>query len=152
MTQASTSDTAAFRAAEHAGWEEKVAAYDTTKTQAPANLFEALFDTAKFPGKRPLIVDVHGGPEGQSKTGFAGAGNYILNELGIGVFLPNVRGSTGFGKTFVSLDNGPFKREDSVKDMAALIDAVRTDPAVDPAKVGVSGGSYGGYSSGGGHK
>lgn len=102
-------------------------------------------DPAKFPGKRPLIVDVHGGPEGQSKTGFAGAGNYILNELGIGVFLPNVRGSTGFGKTFVSLDNGPFKREDSVKDMAALIDAVRTDPAVDPAKVGVSGGSYGGY-------
>ncbi len=102
-------------------------------------------DPTKFPGKRPLIVDVHGGPEGQSTTGFAGAGNYILNELGIGVFLPNVRGSTGFGKTFVSLDNGPFKREDSVKDMAALIDAVRTDPAVDPAKVGVSGGSYGGY-------
>jgi dipeptidyl aminopeptidase/acylaminoacyl peptidase len=102
-------------------------------------------DPAKFPGKRPLIVDVHGGPEGQSTTGFAGAGNYILNELGIGVFLPNVRGSTGFGKTFVSLDNGPFKREDSVKDMAALIDAVRADPAVDPAKVGVSGGSYGGY-------
>ncbi|GAA0761204.1 dipeptidyl aminopeptidase/acylaminoacyl peptidase [Erythromicrobium ramosum] len=102
-------------------------------------------DPAKFPGKRPLIVDVHGGPEGQSTTGFAGAGNYILNELGIGVFLPNVRGSTGFGKTFVSLDNGPFKREDSVKDMAALIDAVRVDPAVDPAKVGVSGGSYGGY-------
>ena len=84
-------------------------------------------DPAKFPGKRPLIVDVHGGPEGQSTTGFAGAGNYILNELGIGVFLPNVRGSTGFGKTFVSLDNGPFKREDSVKDMAALIDAVRAD-------------------------
>jgi dipeptidyl aminopeptidase/acylaminoacyl peptidase len=102
-------------------------------------------DPAKFPGKRPLIVDVHGGPEGQSTTGFAGAGNYILNELGIGVFLPNVRGSTGFGKTFVSLDNGPFKREDSVRDMAALIDAVRAEPAVDPAKVGVSGGSYGGY-------
>ena len=102
-------------------------------------------DPAKFPGKRPLIVDVHGGPEGQSKAGFVGAVNYILNELGIGVFLPNVRGSTGFGKTFVSLDNGPFKREDSVKDMAALIDAVRADPAVDPDKVGVSGGSYGGY-------
>ncbi|MFO6428615.1 prolyl oligopeptidase family serine peptidase [Erythrobacter sp. W302b] len=102
-------------------------------------------DPTKFPGKRPLIVDVHGGPEGQSKAGFVGAVNYILNELGIGVFLPNVRGSTGFGKTFVSLDNGPFKREDSVKDMAALIDAVRADPAVDPDKVGVSGGSYGGY-------
>ncbi len=102
-------------------------------------------DPAKFPGKRPLIVDVHGGPEGQSTAGFMGADNYLLNELGVGVFLPNVRGSTGYGKTFVSLDNGPFKREDSVKDMAALIDAVRADPAVDPAKVGLTGGSYGGY-------
>ncbi len=102
-------------------------------------------DPAKFPGKRPLIVSVHGGPEGQSVAGFQGRNNYYLNELGIGIFYPNVRGSTGFGKTFVSLDNGPFKREDSVKDMAALIDAVRADPAVDPAKVGLSGGSYGGY-------
>jgi dipeptidyl aminopeptidase/acylaminoacyl peptidase len=102
-------------------------------------------DPAKFPGKRPLIVDIHGGPEGQSTAGFMGADNYLLNELGVGVFLPNVRGSTGYGKTFVSLDNGPFKREDSVKDMAALIDAVRKDAAVDPAKVGLTGGSYGGY-------
>jgi dipeptidyl aminopeptidase/acylaminoacyl peptidase len=102
-------------------------------------------DPAKFPGKRPLIVSVHGGPEGQSTAGFMGRNNYYLNELGIGVFYPNVRGSTGYGKTFVSLDNGPFKREDSVKDMAALIDAVRADPAVDPAKVGLTGGSYGGY-------
>ncbi len=102
-------------------------------------------DPAKFPGKRPLIVSVHGGPEGQSTAGFLGRNNYHLNELGIGIFYPNVRGSTGFGKTFVSLDNGPFKREDSVKDMAALIDAVRADPAVDPARVGLTGGSYGGY-------
>ena len=102
-------------------------------------------DPAKFPGKRPLIVNVHGGPEGQSTAGFMGRLNYYLNELGIGVFFPNVRGSTGYGKTFVSLDNGPFKREDSVKDMAALIDAVRADPAVDPARVGLTGGSYGGY-------
>jgi dipeptidyl aminopeptidase/acylaminoacyl peptidase len=102
-------------------------------------------DPAKFPGKRPLIVSVHGGPEGQSTAGFMGRNNYHLNELGIGIFYPNVRGSTGFGKTFVSLDNGPFKREDSVRDMEALIDAVRADPAVDPAKVGLTGGSYGGY-------
>ncbi len=102
-------------------------------------------DPAKFPGKRPLIVSVHGGPEGQSVAGFLGRGNYYLNELGIGLFYPNVRGSTGFGKTFVSLDNGPFKREDSVKDMAALIDAVRADPAVDAGRVGLTGGSYGGY-------
>jgi dipeptidyl aminopeptidase/acylaminoacyl peptidase len=102
-------------------------------------------DPAKFPGKRPLIVSVHGGPEGQSTAGFMGRNNYYLNELGIGVFYPNVRGSTGYGKTFVSLDNGPFKREDSVRDMEALIDAVRADPAVDRAKIGLSGGSYGGY-------
>lgn len=102
-------------------------------------------DPAKFPGKRPLIVDVHGGPEGQSTAGFMGADNYYLNELGVGIFFPNVRGSTGYGKRFVSLDNGPFRREDSVRDMAALIDAVRADPAVDPAKIGLTGGSYGGY-------
>jgi dipeptidyl aminopeptidase/acylaminoacyl peptidase len=102
-------------------------------------------DPAKFPGKRPLIVSVHGGPEGQSTAGFMGRNNYYLNELGIGLFYPNVRGSTGYGKTFVSLDNGPFKREDSVRDMEALIDAVRGDPAVDPAKIGLTGGSYGGY-------
>lgn len=102
-------------------------------------------DPAKFPGKRPLIVDVHGGPEGQSTAGFMGADNYYLNELGVGIFFPNVRGSTGYGKRFVSLDNGPFKREDSVRDMAALIDAVRADPAVDPARIGLTGGSYGGY-------
>jgi len=102
-------------------------------------------DPAKFPGKRPLIVDVHGGPEGQSTAGFMGADNYFLNELGVGIFLPNVRGSTGYGKRFVSLDNGPFRREDSVRDMAALIDAAAADPAVDPARIGLTGGSYGGY-------
>lgn len=102
-------------------------------------------DPAKFPGKRPLLVSVHGGPEGQSTAGFMGRNNFFLNELGIGVFYPNVRGSTGYGKTFVGLDNGPFQREDSVKDMAALIDAVRADPAVDAARVGLTGGSYGGY-------
>jgi dipeptidyl aminopeptidase/acylaminoacyl peptidase len=102
-------------------------------------------DTAKFPGKRALIVDVHGGPEGQSTAGFRGRVNYYLNELGIGVFYPNVRGSTGYGKRFVSLDNGPFHRENSVKDMAALIDAVRANPQVDAERVGLTGGSYGGY-------
>ncbi|SHN50748.1 S9 family peptidase [Erythrobacter sanguineus] len=102
-------------------------------------------DPEKFAGPRPLLVSVHGGPEGQSTAGFMGRNNYYLNELGIGIFYPNVRGSTGFGKTFVSLDNGPFQREDSVKDMAALIDAARAEPAVDAARIGLTGGSYGGY-------
>ncbi len=102
-------------------------------------------DPIKFPGKRPLIVNVHGGPEGQSQPGFQGRNNYLLNELGIAIFYPNVRGSTGYGKTFVSLDNGPFKREDSVKDMGAFIDMLAKDSAVDPARIALTGGSYGGY-------
>lgn len=102
-------------------------------------------DPAKFPGKRPLIVNIHGGPEGQSLPGFQGRNNYLINELGIAIFYPNVRGSTGYGKRFVSLDNGPFLRENSVKDIGALLDQVTTDPAVDPSRLAETGGSYGGY-------
>ncbi|MDQ3139230.1 MAG: prolyl oligopeptidase family serine peptidase, partial [Pseudomonadota bacterium] len=102
-------------------------------------------DPAKFPGKRPLIVNIHGGPEGQSRPGFLGRTNYLINELGIAVFYPNVRGSTGYGKRFVGLDNGPFKREDSVKDAGAFLDRLAKDKAIDPARIAVTGGSYGGY-------
>ncbi|SFS11231.1 S9 family peptidase [Sphingomonas jatrophae] len=102
-------------------------------------------DPARFPGKRPLLVNIHGGPEGQSTPGFLGRNNYLLNELGIALFYPNVRGSTGYGKTFVGLDNGPFKREDSVKDIGAFLTALEREPAVDPKRIGVTGGSYGGY-------
>lgn len=102
-------------------------------------------DPKKFPGKRPLIVNIHGGPEGQSTTGFLGRNNYLLNELGIAIFYPNVRGSTGFGKRFVSLDNGPFKREDSVKDIGAFLDVLEKDASLDASKFAVTGGSYGGY-------
>ena len=102
-------------------------------------------DPAKFPGKRPMIMNVHGGPEGQSRPGFLGRNNYLLNEQGVAIFFPNVRGSTGYGKTFVSLDNGPFKREDSVKDMGAFLDALAKDPALDAGSFGLTGGSYGGY-------
>lgn len=102
-------------------------------------------DPKKFPGKRPLIVNIHGGPEGQSQPGFLGRNNYLLNEQGIAIFYPNVRGSTGFGKRFVSLDNGPFKREDSVKDIGAFLTALKKDKALDPSRFAVTGGSYGGY-------
>jgi len=99
----------------------------------------------KFPGRRPLIVNIHGGPEGQTQAGFLGRNNYYLNELGVAIFYPNVRGSTGYGKRFVALDNGPSLRENSVKDIGAFLDRLATDPAVDPARIGVTGGSYGGY-------
>jgi len=102
-------------------------------------------DSRKFPGKRPLIFDIHGGPEGQERPGYMGRDNYLINELGIAVFLPNVRGSTGYGKRFVSLDNGPFKREDSVKDIGAFISRFKADPALDADRFAVTGGSYGGY-------
>ncbi|GGD99973.1 peptidase S9 family protein [Polymorphobacter glacialis] len=102
-------------------------------------------DPVKFPGKRPLIIDIHGGPEGQSRPGFLGRTNYLVNELGIAVFYPNVRGSSGYGKTFVGLDNGPYKREDSVKDIGAFLDSLAARPDIDAARIAVTGGSYGGY-------
>lgn len=102
-------------------------------------------DPAKFPGKRPLIVDIHGGPEGQTRPDFLGPQNYLLNELGVAVFFPNVRGSSGYGSRFVNLDNGPFQRENSVKDIGAFLDALKQNPALDPSRFAVTGVSYGGY-------
>jgi dipeptidyl aminopeptidase/acylaminoacyl peptidase len=101
---------------------------------------------ARFTGKRPVLIDIHGGPEGQATLGFMGRYNYFINELGIAVIQPNVRGSSGYGKTFLSLDDG-FKREDSVKDIGALLDWIATQPGLDASRVAVSGGSYGGYMS-----
>jgi dipeptidyl aminopeptidase/acylaminoacyl peptidase len=101
---------------------------------------------AKFAGRRPVIIQIHGGPEAQARPGFLGRWNYYINELGIALVEPNVRGSSGYGKTFVSLDNG-VKREDSVRDIGALFDWIATQPDLDPKRVVVAGGSYGGYMS-----
>jgi dipeptidyl aminopeptidase/acylaminoacyl peptidase len=101
-------------------------------------------DPARFPGRRPTLVTIHGGPEGQSRPGFQGRNNYWLNELGVALLYPNVRGSDGYGKRFLAMDNG-FKRKDSVRDIAAFLDFIAADPALDPARTGVTGGSYGGY-------
>ncbi|WP_373488676.1 S9 family peptidase [Blastomonas sp.] len=102
-------------------------------------------DPVRHPGKRPLIMSIHGGPEGQATAGFIGRNNYLVNELGIALFYPNVRGSTGFGKRFVSLDNGPFRRENSVKDIGAFLDRLAKYKTLDAKRFGVTGGSYGGY-------
>jgi dipeptidyl aminopeptidase/acylaminoacyl peptidase len=99
---------------------------------------------ARFAGKRPVIVAIHGGPEGQAKPDFWGRWNYFLAELGIALLEPNVRGSTGYGKSFVRLDDGE-RREDSVKDIGALFDWIAQQPTLDAERVLVSGGSYGGY-------
>ncbi len=99
---------------------------------------------ARFAGKRPVIISIHGGPEGQTRPTFLGRNNYFLNELGIALLLPNVRGSLGYGKTFVKMDNG-IKREDAVKDIGALLDWIAQQPDLDANRIMVTGGSYGGY-------
>ena len=99
---------------------------------------------AEFTGKRPVIVQIHGGPESQARPGFLGRNNYFVSELGVAMIYPNVRGSAGFGKTFLKLDDG-MKREDSVKDIGALLDWIGEQPDLDADRVMVAGGSYGGY-------
>ena len=99
---------------------------------------------AKFSGKRPVIIQIHGGPEGQSRPGFLGRNNYYVNELGIAMIFPNVRGSTGYGKSYLAADNG-FLREGSYKDINSLLDWIQTQPDLDSSEVLVTGGSYGGF-------
>jgi len=98
----------------------------------------------KFTGRRPVIINIHGGPEGQMRPSFQGRNNFYLNELGVAMIFPNVRGSTGYGKSFVKLDNA-LRREDSVKDIGALLDWIAEQPDLDTDRIMVTGGSYGGY-------
>jgi dipeptidyl aminopeptidase/acylaminoacyl peptidase len=119
----------------------EVASFDGTKVSG----FLYRPSASRFPGKRPLIIDIHGGPASQERPGFLGRWNYLLNELGVALFFPNVRGSTGYGKTFVSLDDGPERREDTVSDVGAFLDRLASDSALDAERFAVTGGSYGGY-------
>jgi dipeptidyl aminopeptidase/acylaminoacyl peptidase len=99
---------------------------------------------SKSSQKLPVIVDIHGGPEAQFRPVYLGRYNYFLNEVGVAMIFPNVRGSDGYGKTFLDLDNGT-KREDSVKDIGALLDWIKTRPDLDSDRIMITGGSYGGY-------
>jgi dipeptidyl aminopeptidase/acylaminoacyl peptidase len=99
---------------------------------------------SRFTGPRPVVINIHGGPESQTRPGFLARNNYLLQELGVAIIFPNVRGSSGYGKTFLALDNG-LKREDSVKDIGALLDWIAKQPQLDASRVMVTGGSYGGY-------
>jgi dipeptidyl aminopeptidase/acylaminoacyl peptidase len=99
---------------------------------------------ANFKGKRPVIIDIHGGPEEQYRPGFGYEDNYFLNELGVAKIYPNVRGSSGYGKPFLHLDDGA-RREDAVKDVSALLDWIKAQPDLDADRVLVEGASYGGY-------
>jgi dipeptidyl aminopeptidase/acylaminoacyl peptidase len=95
-------------------------------------------------GPFPVVVSIHGGPESQARPGFSSTYQMWLQKLGVAVVVPNVRGSDGYGRTYLGLDNG-FKREDSVKDIGALLDWIGTRPDLDAKRVAVFGGSYGGY-------
>ena len=95
-------------------------------------------------GKAPVIINIHGGPEGQSRPGFSSQTQLFLAQLGAAVIYPNVRGSSGYGQTYLDMDNAD-KREESVKDIGALINWIKTQNDLDPNRIVVYGGSYGGY-------
>ena len=129
--------------------------FETEKLSEPELIHWTSFDKStlsgflyrppsKFKGKRPVIIDIHGGPEEQYRPGFIYENNYFLNELGVAKIYPNVRGSLGYGKAFSHLDDG-IKREGAVKDIGALLDWIKRQPDLDAERVMVQGGSYGGY-------
>jgi len=99
---------------------------------------------ARFAGKRPVAMGIHGGPESQARPHFLARHNYWLNEVGVALLYPNVRGSWGYGKTFLKLDNG-IHREDAYKDIGALLDWIKTRSELDADRVMVWGTSYGGH-------
>jgi dipeptidyl aminopeptidase/acylaminoacyl peptidase len=96
--------------------------------------------------RTPVIMDIHGGPESQTRPRWNPIAQQMADELGATVILPNVRGSDGYGTRYLNLDNGP-KREDSVRDIGALLDWIAKQPNLDSSKVAVYGQSYGGYMS-----
>ena len=109
--------------------------------QVPAFIFKS-----RTPGPRPVYIDIHGGPEAQYTPGFSPFTQFLVRELGFTVIAPNVRGSSGYGKTYLNLDNGE-DREDSVKDIGALLVWIGAQKDLDSKNVFVAGGSYGGYMS-----
>ncbi len=136
--------------------QSEVGGLDTSRFVAPSLIRYESFDglsipafyyrPANVPAGRtlPVVIQIHGGPEAQAFPAFSPSIQYLVNELGMAVLVPNVRGSAGYGKTYLQLDNG-MKRKDSVKDIGALLDWVAKQPELDAQRVGVFGGSYGGY-------
>jgi dipeptidyl aminopeptidase/acylaminoacyl peptidase len=102
------------------------------------------FKPENIKGPLPVLISIHGGPEGQYRPYFSWSTQYYVNELGIALLAPNVRGSAGYGKNYLKLDNG-FKREGSVKDIGKLLEWIADQPELDKNRVAVIGGSYGGY-------
>lgn len=131
-------DTTAFRSPELVHYPT----FDTVgdaRRQVPAWVYKPLGE-----GPFPVIISIHGGPEGQARPGFSNTYQMWLDQLGAAIVVPNVRGSAGYGKSYLALDNG-FRREDSVRDIGALLDWIGEQPDLDQDRVAVIGGSYGGY-------
>ncbi len=131
----------------------EVGGLDTSTFSEPELIRFESFDERSIPafvykpnkeGKLPVIISIHGGPESQFRPAFRSTFQLWMDKLGAAVIAPNVRGSSGYGKEYINLDNG-FKREDSVKDIGALLDWIKTQPDLDENRVAVFGGSYGGY-------
>jgi dipeptidyl aminopeptidase/acylaminoacyl peptidase len=103
-----------------------------------------LYKPRNASGRLPVVVIWHGGPEGQSRPAFSPLVQLLAAELRLAVLLPNVRGSQGYGKTYLAADDG-VKREQALTDIAATLDFIAEQPDLDASRVGVYGGSYGGY-------
>ncbi|HET6882198.1 MAG TPA: alpha/beta fold hydrolase [Pirellulales bacterium] len=110
--------------------------------QIPAYYFRPAAASREQPAA--VLISIHGGPESQYRPFFSPITQFEVKEMGIAVIAPNVRGSAGYGKTYLKLDNAE-RREDSVKDIGALLDWVAQQPELDASRVGVVGGSYGGF-------
>jgi dipeptidyl aminopeptidase/acylaminoacyl peptidase len=113
------------------------------KAQDGLELSGWLYRPAGAKSAGPIVLSFHGGPEGQERPGFNSTYQALLGQ-GIAIFAPNVRGSSGFGKKFVNLDNGAL-RVNGVKDIQATVDYVVKAGVADPKRIGIMGGSYGGY-------
>ncbi len=119
--------------------------YDTfDEVDGEARQIPAFYYRPRGSGKFPVVINIHGGPEGQFRPTFNPNYQFMVEELGVAVLAPNVRGSSGYGKTYLKLDNG-FLREDSVQDIGKLLDWIEVRPELDASRVVVMGGSYGGY-------
>jgi dipeptidyl aminopeptidase/acylaminoacyl peptidase len=109
--------------------------------EVPAFVFKP-----RTPGPHPVLIDIHGGPESQAVPVWSPFTQFLVKEMGFAVIAPNVRGSSGYGRTYLDLDNGE-NREDAVKDIGALLVWIGAQKDFDAKNVFVSGGSYGGYMS-----
>jgi len=113
---------------------------DGSRRMISAVVFDA---PDSFEGPRPVVIQLHGGPMSQARP-ISSPVHDIQRKEGITMIAPNFRGSSGYGKTFITLDNG-YLRENSVKDIGALIDWIATQPDLDAQRIAVAGASYGGY-------